>query len=511
MASEELFDYIIIGAGASGSVISDRLSKAGATVLLLEAGGPDTNPAISDPGGFVSLWGSDIDWALSTSTQPGLGNRSLVINQGKVLGGSTSINAMMYVRGNRRNYDSWNLQGAEGWGFDKVLPIYKSLEDYEGGPSDYHGVGGPIPVRDCPDIVCRSEPFMNACVEAGYDGPFWDTNGARQENGAGLLQFHIDIQGKRASAATIFLSQAQKRENFHLHTGALVTRILFERNRAVGVEYVLNGERFTARVSREVVLSAGAFFSPKLLLQSGIGPAAELKAVSSSEIPVVVDLPGVGKNLQDHMQLPVVYQTKVKIPNTTLLTGNALFVNTRQGSSDEAPDLQLNFTPSVPAALAPMLNIPVPACIFLPILVQPVSKGEVRLRSSNPLDAPVINPGYLTQPADVQVFLNAVRLIREIAKTNAFSEMNAGELVPGPDANLEDFIRSQSSTLWHPAGTCKMGQDPLAVVDPQLRVHGVEGLRVADASIMPTVTSGNTVAPCFMIGARAANFILGEE
>ncbi len=348
---------------------------------------------------------------------------------------------------------------------------------------------------------------MDAAVECGYDGPYWDSNGARQENGAGLLQFHIDAQGRRASASSVFLTPAQTRPNFTLYTGARVTRILFQGKRATGVEYFKNNQRFTAQATKEIIVSAGAFFSPKLLLQSGIGPADELKALN---IALVVNLPGVGKNLQDHMQLPVVYQTKVNIPNTTLLTGNVLFVNTRQGST-AAPDLQLNFTPSVPAALAPMLNIPVPACIFLPILVQPFSTGEVRLRSSDPLEAPVINPGYLTQAADVKVFVEAMRLIREIAGTPAFADMNVAELVPGPGVDLEGFIRSQSSTLWHPAGTCKMGQDARAVVDPQLRVYGVDGLRVADASIMPTVTSGNTVAACFMIGARAANFILGEE
>ncbi|MDR3575255.1 MAG: GMC family oxidoreductase N-terminal domain-containing protein [Anaerolineaceae bacterium] len=511
MASEGSFEYIVVGAGAAGSVISDRLSKAGATVLLLEAGGSDTTPAIHEMGGFVSLWGSDVDWQLPTSEQPGLGGRSLVINQGKVLGGSTSINAMMYVRGNRRNFDLWNALGADDWNYDKVLPVFKSLEDYQGTPSEFHGVGGPIPVRDCPDMVMRSEAFMNACVEAGFDGPYWDSNGARQENGAGLLQFHIDAQDKRASAATVFLAPARRRENFSLCTGSMVTRILFRSQRAVGVEYIQGGQRNTAQASKEVIICAGAFFSPKLLLQSGIGPANELKAFASADTPLVVDSPGVGKNLQDHMQLPVVFQTKVNIPNTTLLTGNVLFVQTRTGGPEAAPDLQLNFTPSVPAPLAPILNIPVPACIFLPILVQPFSKGEVCLRSSDPLEAPVINPGYLNQKADLKVFVEAVRLIREIANTSAFADMNSAELVPGPGADLEGFIRSQSSTLWHPAGTCKMGQDAMAVVDPQLRVYGVDGLRVADASIMPTVTSGNTVATCFMIGARAANIILGEE
>lgn len=500
------FDYIVIGAGASGSVVAHRLATGSdASILLLEAGPLDEHKALHDVGAFVSLWGSDLDWKLATTEQAGAAGRSIIINQGRVLGGSTSVNAMMYVRGHRRNFNMWNALGADGWSYADVLPYFKKSENYEGGSSEFHGVGGPLSVRDCPDDVMRSEPFMLAAKEIGFDGPYWDTNGERQENGAGLLQFHIGPDGQRASAATAFLQPIIDLPNFSLTTGAEVTRLLFDGTRAVGVEYVKDGAVHTVRAGSEIIVSGGAFLSPKLLMLSGIGPAASLR---SHDVPVVQDLPGVGQNLQDHMQLPVIYRTKVKLPNTTLLTGNVLFVRTRSGSDAAPTDLQLNFTPSIPGPLAPVLpDFGGPVCIFLPILVQPFSIGEVTLRSSNPLDPPVINPRYLSQPADVQVFVKALELIREIAGAGAFSELNDGELAPG-QADLEGYIRSQSSTLWHPAGTCKIGRDAMAVVDPQLRVYGVEGLRVADASVMPTVTSGNTVAACFMIGEKAADMIL---
>lgn len=502
------YDYIIIGSGAAGSVAAHHLSaNSNLRVLVLEAGELDKDPNIHDIGSFVKLWGSDLDWKLMTEAQPGLGGRQIVINQGKVVGGGSSVNALMYVRGNPKNFDQWSEAGATGWSYQELLPYFKALEDFEGGESEYHGVGGPLKIRDCPEEIMRSEEFLVGATEVGYDGPHWDYNGARQENGAGYLQFHIDEKGERASGATAFLKPALERPNLTLEVRAEVTRLLFEKNRVVGVEYIQDGQVKQAHVEREVIVSAGALQSPKLLMLSGIGPAEHLRSLN---IPVVADLPGVGQNLQDHVQLPIVFRTKDDRPKPGLLTGNVLFVNTRTETPDAAPDLQLNFTPAVPAQLAPVLDFGGPVCIFLAILVQPKSIGEVKLRSSNPQDQSIINPNYLKEDADVQTLVKSIELARAIASTKAFADMNIGEVVPGTTdpAAIEGFIRSQASTLWHPAGTCKIGQDASAVVDPQLRVRGVEGLRVADASVMPIVPSGNTVAASFLIGAKVADLIL---
>ncbi|MDX2244220.1 MAG: GMC family oxidoreductase N-terminal domain-containing protein [Leptolyngbyaceae cyanobacterium bins.302] len=510
MTERKHYDYIIIGSGAAGSVAAHHLSTANPDlhILVLEAGEKDKDRNIHNIGSFVKLWGSEHDWKLMTEPQPGLADRAIVINQGKVVGGGSSVNALMYVRGNPQNFDDWSAAGATGWSYKELLPYFKALEDFEGGASEYHGVGGPLRIRDCPEAIMRSEEFLLAATEAGYDGPHWDYNGARQENGAGYLQFHVDDKGERVSGATAFLHPALKQsKHLKLNVKSEATRLLIEKNRAVGVEYVHNGKTHHAYAHQEVIVSAGALQTPKLLMLSGIGAADHLQALN---IPVVADLPGVGQNLQDHLQLPIVFRTQDDRPKPSLLTGNALFVNTRIDTPDAAPDLQLNFTPAVPAQLAPMLDFGGPVCIFLAILVQPKSLGEVKLRSSNPQDAPLLNPNYLQDAADVQTLVKSIEIARSIASTKAFAAMNVGEVVPGttdPTA-IEGFIRSQASTLWHPAGTCKIGQDNDAVVDPQLRVRGIEGLRVADASVMPTVTSGNTVAASFLIGAKVADMIL---
>lgn len=517
MNFERTFDYIIVGAGAAGCVIAYRLIKnLGCSVLLLEAGSPDSNPAIhnTDMQSMTSLWGSNADWRYSTEPEPGLGDRQISIAQGKVLGGATSINAMMYIRGNRRDYDRWKYLGNEGWSYQEVLPYFKKSEDYEGGTSAYRGIGGPLHVVDYHNPAPVSQAFVSAAMELGYAGNGWDCNGEQQENGAFFYQSTRTQDNQRCSTAVAFLRPILGHPNFTVATNAQVTRLLFDKykQRVIGVEYLQDSNLHQIEAESEVILSCGAFESPKLLMLSGIGPAEHLQAYS---IPLVVDLPGVGKNLQDHLLFGVGYSCKQEQPVPNLLSEAGLFTYTNNDidTNTASPDLQFFFGPV--QFLEPQYRVDGPGFTFAPILVQPQSRGTVSLRSNNPKDLAVIRANYLQSNADINVLIKGIELSRELVNTRAFDEFRGEELAPGVSviskSELSAYIRQVASTVWHPVGTCKMGSDRDAVVNPELQVYGVEGLRVADASIMPTITSGNTNAPTIAIAEKAADLIIATR
>jgi choline dehydrogenase len=503
------FDYVVIGAGSAGCVVAHRLTEIpGAEVLLLEAGPPDTGDAIHDPARLLELWGSELDWRYATVPQPALNGRSIPIARGKVLGGSSSINAMVYIRGNRRDFDRWSDLGCHGWSYQEVLPYFKKSENHWRGASEYHGSGGPLDVRANPAPTEAAFAFCDAAVELGYEGPDGDHNAARQEDVAGMYEFNITAGFKRASTAAAFLNPIRQRANFTLETGALATRIFIENGRATGVEYVRNGETRAVRVLEEVVLSAGTFDTPKLLMLSGIGPEGLLRSLG---LPVAAHMPGVGQNLQDHLLLPVIFRSPQPLPAPRFIAESGLFVRTRPGADAAPPDLQFHFSAGIPQLAPPQLSGP--SFVFVPMLVQPASRGMVTLRSANPLDPPVIDPRYLSAEEDIAVLERGVEMSRELAATRAFDALRGAELAPGPGLDkygLRHFIRAHCSTVWHVAGTCRMGRDAMAVLDPELRVRGVDGLRVADASIMPVITAGNTHATCVMTAERCAAMIKGE-
>ena len=521
--TKKTYDYIIVGAGSAGCVLAARLTEnSSANVLLLEAGGPDTTREIRIPAAFSKLFKTEVDWNYSTEPEPYLNNRQLYWPRGKVLGGSSSINAMIYVRGNAADYDGWKNLGNDGWGFADILPYFKKSENRERGAGQFHGTGGPLNVADLALVNPLTRAFLSGAKDIGLVENT-DFNGASQD-GAGLYEV-TQKNRQRHSAADAYLRPALHRPNLKVVSQAHATQVLLQNGRAVGVAFLRNGKTEEARATSEVILSGGTLNSPQLLLLSGVGPADQLTRLG---IPAIHNLPGVGANLQDHPMVSVGYLCTQPIsldsaetlgnilrylvfkrgPLTSNVAEAGLFTRSRADLS--VPDIQLLFGPAYYRGHG-LVRRKENCFGFGPTLITPQSRGSVSLRSANPLDPPAIRANYLSTDSDLRTMIEGVRLARRIANTRAFDPYRGEEIHPGANAtsdqDIAEFLRNEVETLYHPVGTCKMGSDPLAVVDPRLRVHGIAGLRVVDASIMPVVPAGNTNAPTIMIAEKAADMI----
>lgn len=499
------YDFIVVGAGSAGSVVASRLSEvAAARVLLLEAGGTEIPPNVLDPAAWFTLFGSPVDWGYSSVPQPALDGRTTYEPRGKIPGGSSNLYIMMHIRGHQSDYDQWAYQGCPGWSYQDVLPYFQKLEDQEDDSSPWAGKGGPIPATNAklhqPNPT--SQAFIEACLALGYPSTD-DFNGPHME---GVGWHHVNVKdGQRFSTRRGYLEPALARANLTLSPESQATRLLFDGRRCVGVEYSQNGAPKTARASREVIVCSGAIESPKLLLLSGIGNPAQLREF---DIPVVADLPGVGENFHNHVLTGVICEAAEPVPPPHLnLSESALFCKSDPGWV--GPDLQIAFV-HVPFNIIVGQGHPNSISI-LPGVVRPMSRGWVRLASRDPLEKPLVNPNYLAAPADAERLVQGVKLAREIFAAPPLARWVKEELMPGPTVQtaeqLRRFVRSSADSYHHQVGSCKMGLDSLAVVDPQLRVHGIDGLRVADASVMPTVPSGNCHTGTVMIGEKCADLI----
>ncbi|MCK7592147.1 GMC family oxidoreductase [Pseudomarimonas salicorniae] len=523
-----MYDYIIIGAGSAGCVLAHRLSAdPSVSVLLLEAGPRDWHPFIHMPAGIAKLVGrKGVNWDYSTEPEPALHGRRLWWPRGKVLGGSSSINAMCYIRGVPGDYDEWASGGAPGWDWDSVLPYFRRSESNSRGADALHGDSGPLAVSDLIFHNPLTDAFLAAAGEAGH--PLnRDFNGPAQQ-GFGFYQV-TQKEGARCSSARAYLNPARERANLRIVTGAQAEQLIVERGRATGVRYRQGGRVIDARAAAEVLLAGGALNSPQLLMLSGIGPAAQLRR---HDIPVQVDLPGVGRNLQDHLDVCTINRCRSAVtydrtndfkialdyylfrrgPGTSNIAESGGFVRSAL-APDARCDLQFHFVPAIlddhGRNRLPGNGYTLHACAL-----RPKSRGHLELASADPSDKVRIFANYLSDAdgEDLKLMVEAVRLSRELLAQPALGEFRAGEMFPGEslrsDAEIVEFIRRKAETIYHPVGTCRMGVDGDAVVDPELRVRGVEGLRVVDASVMPTLIGGNTNAPTIMIAERASDLIL---
>ena len=500
-------DVVVVGAGSAGCAVTRRLVDAGVSVLLLEAGGPDESPAIHDPARFHELWLAAEDWAYHTTPQAQAADRALHWPRGKVLGGSSCLNGLIHVRGARTDYAQWVELGAEGWSWDDVLPVFVRMEDFDGGSSAVHGTGGPLHVLSHYELAPLHASIVAAAQEIGVaHNP--DYNAGVLD---GVAQMQLTIRdGRRDSAASAYLRPVIDASNLRVLTGAHAHRLLMTGARATGVEFARDGALHRVEAGVEVIVCAGAIESPALLMRSGIGPAAELSALG---IDVVSDLPGVGENLHDHLLSPSIWSAEREIvPFEPGLSPIQTHLWWRSRSDLPGPDTQpIHF--SVPL-YEPWMEGPPNAFTLMGAMIRPQSRGTIRLSGPDPHDPLVIDPRILSAEADLVALETSLGQMREMGTAPALQEWGARELYPGPGvrsaAQVRDYVRRTAISYHHQVGTCKMGVDPDAVVDPRLRVHGISGLRVADASVMPAVISGNTNAPSLMIGERAADFVLAD-
>jgi choline dehydrogenase len=526
------YDYIIVGAGSAGCVLANRLTASGRhRVLLLEAGGPDRNIWIHIPLGYGKLFSNaKVNWLYTTEPEPELNNRRVIQPRGKVLGGSSSINGLLYIRGQHEDYDHWRQLGNAGWSFKDVLPYFRRAEDQERGADELHGVGGHLKVSN----VCEPHPLCEAFIEAAQKAGYPrndDFNGPTQE-GAGYFQL-TTRNGRRWSTAVGYLKEARRRPNLTVVSKALGTRILFSGRRAVGVEYRQGAATHTAYVNGEVILSSGAFNSPQLLQLSGVGPAKLLRDLG---IDVIADMPGIGADLQDHLQVRMQYRCTESITANEVINdwryryaAGLRYLTTRKGLLTigagyagaflrtrpelATPDVQIHFlifsADTAGAALHAFPGFMASVC-----QLRPESRGFVRIKSNDPAVPPAIQPRYLSARADCDCVVDSLKMLRRIMNQPAMRRYIAEERTPGEacqsDADLLAFARETGTTVYHPTSTCRMGSDPNAVVDERLRVRGFEGLRVIDASIMPTVVSGNTNAAAVMIGEKGSDMVLED-